>query len=102
MSLVADTILARMAEEAAAQRAARHAKALRKALRHVDGELIEWRVTVGPSGGFTGIGGTTITEPALLIALWELRAEGLICLRGNVVTLTRAGERELDGSVTRG
>lgn len=98
---MADTILARMAEDAAARREAQAAKARRKALRHVDSELIAWSTGVGPSGGFIGAGGTTIKNPALLIALWELRGEGLICLRGNMVTLTSAGERELDGSVTR-
>lgn len=74
----------------------RREAARRKALRMVADRSIEWRTTVGPSGGFTRLGGQLITDdPGLLVALWELRRDVLITVHGAVVSLTLSGQARL-------
>jgi hypothetical protein len=79
---VGSTVLARMAERAVQARQDEADRAYRGALRFVVDGRIEFRTTVGPSGGFTGVGGGPITTPENLIALWQLRYDGLIAVRG--------------------
>lgn len=93
---MADTTLAWMAEKADNERRARQHRARRKALRHTADGQIEWRVTVGPSGGFTGVGGAPLNRQIeVLIALWQLLDDGLICRDGQAVKVTPVGQQLL-------
>lgn len=98
---MADTILARMAKRATAQREAHQADAMSRAIRHVANGHIEWRDRLGNSrhwqGGFTSVGGFPIDDIEVLIALWKLHGYGLLRIAGDrlVVRLTSRGERRL-------
>jgi len=95
-----------MADQAEKARQAAKVRAERKALRLVANGLVEWSADIGPSGGFTGVGGMTLNElPSVLIALWDHRIRGLIAVNGEEVALTNAGGARLsewDGGGARG
>lgn len=66
-----------------------------RALRDVSENKIGWRDSEGVSGGFTLARGYRIHAPAVLVALWELKTEGLLAVDGAVVEITPKGRDRL-------
>lgn len=66
-----------------------------EALEWVQARKIEWRPKAGSFGRFGYRNGSEITEPAVLVALYQLRDAELIRIEGLEVLITLAGTRRL-------
>lgn len=66
-----------------------------EALEDVQARKVEWRPKAGSFGRFAYRNGAVITEPVVLVALYQLRDAELIRVDGQAVLITLAGARRL-------